>query len=178
VVFNPNQSQNPPNGSNRLIFPKVNITHPTELQKGYIDLLIRYPWVWFFTLTFHRPVHPEQADKRFYRWIRPINEDVYGKRFRDKGLGVLWTKAIELQKREVIHFHGLLGPENLSKFNHFEYMNLWYNQGNGFARIYPYDSEKVLWYVSKYVIKGGEIDIFIPPSYKDREKIQSLSLLR
>ena len=164
-------------GSNRLIFPKVNITHPTEIQKAWIEFLTPLPWQWFATLTFHREVHPEQADKRYRRWVRHLNEDVYGRRFREKGLGIFWTKAIEFQRRGVQHFHALLGPGDLSKFNHFDYMNLWYNEGNGFARIYPYDSEKVLWYVSKYVIKGGEIDIFLPPSYKDREKMLSLSLL-
>jgi hypothetical protein len=91
---------------------------------------------------------------------------------------VLWSKAIEYQRRGTLHFHALIGPELLKDVNHFEYMNLWYNKGNGFARIYPYDPEKAEWYVSKYVVKGGEIDIFLPPSYKGREKMLSLSLLR
>jgi hypothetical protein len=173
-----NQSNDSISSSSCLIFPRVNITAPSEIQKAWIAFLKRYSWAWFATLTFHKEVHPEQANKRFKRWIRHLNENLYGKRFREKHLGVLWSKAIEYQKRGTLHFHALMGPELLKDVNHFEYMNLWYNKGNGFARIYPYDPEKAEWYVSKYVVKGGEIDIFLPPSYKDREKMLSLSLLR
>ncbi len=41
-------------------------------------------------------------------------------------------------------------------------MELW-NRDNGFARIYPYDPAGALGNVSKYVVKGGEIDITLPP---------------
>jgi len=35
---------------------------------------------------------------------------------------------------------------------------------NGYARIWPYDREQgARVYVSKYVLKGGEIDVNIPP---------------
>jgi hypothetical protein len=168
-----NQSSNNP-----LVFPRINISFPSKLQKAWIQFLNQYPWAWFATLTFHHDVHPEQADKRFYRWIREINESIHGRRYREKGLGIIYTKAIEYQKRGVLHFHALMGPDDLNSRNHFDYMNLWYNEGNGFARIYPYAPEKAEWYVSKYVVKGGEIDVYLPPSYKDREKMQSLSLLR
>jgi hypothetical protein len=41
-------------------------------------------------------------------------------------------------------------------------MALW-NRDNGFARIYPYDPAGAPGYISKYVVKGGEIDISLPP---------------
>ena len=44
----------------------------------------------------------------------------------------------------------------------FAWMELW-NRDNGFARIYPYDPAGAPGYVSKYVVKGGEIDISLPP---------------
>jgi hypothetical protein len=167
-----NQSSNNP-----LVFPRIIISSPSELQKAWVQFLNQYPWVWFATLTFHHDVHPEQANRRFHRWIRKINESIHGRRYREKGLGIIYTKAIEYQKRGVLHFHALLGPNELSQLNHFAYMELWYTEGNGFARIYPYSPDKAEWYVTKYVVKGGEIDIYLPPSYKDREKMQSLSLL-
>jgi hypothetical protein len=42
------------------------------------------------------------------------------------------------------------------------YMDKW-NKDNGFARILPYDKEKgAIYYMVKYVVKGGEIDPYIP----------------
>jgi hypothetical protein len=164
--------------NNALVFPRVNISSPTELHRAWINFLHKYPWCWFATLTFKNEIHPEQANRRFYRYIRKINKTLFGNRYYEKGLGIMWTKAIEYQKRGVIHFHALLGPEDLNSLNHFDYMELWHTEGNGFARIYPYSPEKAEWYVTKYVVKGGEIDLDFPPSYKDRESMQFLSLER
>jgi hypothetical protein len=41
-------------------------------------------------------------------------------------------------------------------------MNMW-NEENGFAHILPYDKKKgAIFYMVKYVLKGGEIDLYIP----------------
>jgi hypothetical protein len=38
-----------------------------------------------------------------------------------------------------------------------------YPGGNGFCRIEPYDrSRGARFYLAKYLVKGGEIDLFIP----------------
>ena len=143
-----------------------------ELQEGWVEFIKRYePFTWYVTLTFKEPKHPESADKAFFRWIRHINECLYGRRYREKKKGVTWIKCMEYQKRDVIHFHCLIGDPHLYKLKRLDYMKAWeydcYRSKelvNGFARIFKYDAARgAVNYCSKYVLKGGEIDIYISP---------------
>lgn len=131
------------------------------IQQGWVDLLNRWRFNWFCTLTFRDHTHPEAALKRFSVWISKINEELYGKRYYKRGQSIYWVNAIEFQKRGVIHFHALLGaPENLNhKVRRLKFMDIWYDLA-GIARIEEIeDDEAVYKYVSKYVAKGGEIDV-------------------
>ena len=129
------------------------------------------PFTWFVTLTFKEARHPESADKAFFRWIRHINESLYGRRYREKKKGVTWIKCMEYQKRDVIHFHCLIGDPYLYKLKRLDFMEAWecgcYRNKelvNGFARIVQYNATRgAVNYCSKYVLKGGEIDIYISP---------------
>lgn len=85
----------------------------------------------------------------------------FGTHYRKHGEGVWFVNAMEWQKREVLHFHSLIGG-GISHLDRFSWMELW-NRDNGFARIYPYAPTGAPGYVSKYVVKGGEIDIYLPP---------------
>lgn len=158
------------------------ISHQTtpELRESWVSLIKRYePFAWYGHLTFKDHVHPEQADKRFRRWLNKINETLFGLRYRKHGEGVYGFKAIEHQRRGVIHFHFLMGG-GVERLRRLTYMDLWAAE-NGWARIYPYDSNQgAARYVSKYVLKGGEIDPFFSPAARGRfggEPVQ-LSLLR
>jgi hypothetical protein len=134
----------------------------TTLRDAWIQFIRKLePLDWFATFTFREPVHPEQANRRYHRFIRTLNETTYGKRYREKGLGVYHINALEWQKRDVLHFHSLIGG-GVSNLDQFYWMELW-NRDNGFARIFPYQSSGAPGYVSKYVVKGGEIDIYLPP---------------
>jgi hypothetical protein len=138
-----------------------------SLREAWIQLIRRIePLDWFATFTFREPVHPEQANRRLHKFVRTLNEIRFGKRYREKGLGICLISAIEWQKRGVLHFHSLMGG-GLRDLDKFHWMELW-NRDNGFARIYPYDPDGAPGYVSKYVVKGGEIDIFLPP-WKERQ---------
>jgi len=96
------------------------------------------------------------------------------------------VRAMEKQKRDVIHFHCLLGSPELYKLKRLDWMYQWedncgwevsgypadpnrfdrlftgeqaktFNIKNGFARIYKYDSRlDGKNYVSKYVTKGAD----------------------
>ncbi len=143
-----------------------------DLHQAWINFIKRYePFMWYVTLTFKEPKHPESADKAFFRWIRHINESLYGRRYRERKKGVTWIKAIEYQRREVIHFHCLVGSPELYKLRRLDFMKLWESDCmntqeiiNGYARISKYDhSRGAINYCSKYVLKGGEIDISISP---------------
>ena len=143
-----------------------------ELQEGWVEFIKRYePFTWYVTLTFKEPKHPESADKAFKRWIRYINECLYGRYYRDKKKGVTYFKCMEYQKRDVIHFHCLIGDPHLYKLKRLDFMKAWETDChrskelvNGYARIEKYNAARgAVNYCSKYVSKGGEIDPFISP---------------
>jgi len=143
-----------------------------SLKEAWAEFIKRFePYEWYVTLTFKEPKHPEAADKAFIRWIRYINECLYGRRYRERKKGVTYVKCMEYQKRDVIHFHCLISDPHLKKLKRFDFMEAWETDChrskelvNGYARIYPYNAARgAVNYCSKYVLKGGEIDVYISP---------------
>lgn len=143
----------------------------TDLRQAWCDLLGRWPWDLFGNHTFREDTHPESAFKRFRLFISILNRKLYGPRWHKRGQGIRWVCAMERQARGVVHFHSLLaspelvellrsswvpaGPDGMQN----EILELW-NSLAGFARIEPIESaELVRGYVSKYVVKGGEIEL-------------------
>jgi hypothetical protein len=129
-----------------------------ELKDGWVELLGRWAWEWFATLTFERPrVHPEGADKTFRAWISKVNDARFGRRWRKQGKGVLWARGIEFQRRGSVHFHVLVA--RVGKVRRLSMMDEWAELA-GWARIRPVEhQDRVAKYVAKYVAKGGEIDL-------------------
>lgn len=139
---------------------KISFDSLHEAWTGFVGQF--EPFDWYLTLTFREEVHPEQADRRYNRFLRQINESLFGRRFREKGQGIYHVRAIEYQRRGVLHFHSLMGG-GVWKLRRLSYMDLWYSE-NGIARIEPYNPNLgARSYLSKYVSKGGEVDIFLPP---------------
>lgn len=143
-----------------------------DLKEAWVEFIKRFePYEWYVTLTFKEPKHPEAADKAFIRWIRYINECLYGRRYRERKKGVTYFKCMEYQKRDVIHFHCLIGDPHLHKLKRFDFIEAWKfdchrskELVNGYATIYKYNAARgAVNYCSKYVSKGGEIDPFISP---------------
>jgi len=143
-----------------------------DLKEAWAEFIKRFePYTWFVTLTFKEARHPESADKAFKRWIRFINECLYGRRYRDKKKGVTWIKCMEYQKRDVIHFHCLLADPYLYQLKRMTFEQAWEQdcQGkegliNGYAKVKLYDARGgAVNYCSKYVMKGGEIDLYVSP---------------
>lgn len=134
-----------------------------SLHEAWTGFVGRFePFDWYLTLTFREEVHPEQADRRYSRFVRQVNESLFGRRFREKRQGIYHVRAIEYQRRGVLHFHSLMGG-GVWKLRRLSYMDLWFAE-NGIARIEPYDPNLgAKGYLSKYVSKGGELDIFLPP---------------
>jgi hypothetical protein len=127
------------------------------LRDDWVVFLRRWTWQWFCTFTFRDMVHPESANKRFHLFVSKINRELYGQRWFKKGKGVLWVRALEYQRRGVIHYHALFaGVHDLRRLT---WMDTW-NELAGFARIEAIrDTMAVRRYVSKYVVKGGELDL-------------------
>lgn len=76
---------------------------------------------------------------------------------------MLWARGLEMQKREVIHYHFLMSrvPGDLSRF---AMMAAW-DEMAGYARIHPYEAAKrAESYVVKYAAKGEEVDFCGPLS--------------
>jgi hypothetical protein len=147
------------------------------LQQEYASWLADFNWQWFVTLTFRYPPHPEQAKKYFMKWIHWLNRKLYGNRYYRKTKGVFWALALEYHKSGVIHFHALLGDiEDLNvKLSRSEARNKWF-QIAGIGRVDPIDDKlnAVTNYVSKYIVKGGEIDL--SPALRKFEEQKHLGL--
>ena len=130
------------------------------LTEAWSNLIGRWSWDWFATLTFRGDaIHPEAADKRFRVLISKINRKLHGPRWSKHGKGVRWVRAREHQRRGVIHFHALLGGDRLAELRRLSWMDEW-NELAGYARIEPpRSSQAVRDYCAKYVVKGGVIDL-------------------
>jgi hypothetical protein len=156
-------SQTPAGG----VLPRLVIREETNLEKpykyrvvdGWAELIQRYPWEWFVTLTFTESIHPEASLKVMRVWISMLNRELFGRRwYKKEPYGVYWIAAIEMQKRDVIHLHLLMN--GVKDTRRLTYMDIWASMGNknGYSRIYPVESQiAVSRYLSKYVAKDGEI---------------------
>jgi hypothetical protein len=123
-----------------------------DLQAPLGQWLGTFPWDWYATMTFAEPVHPEQAVKRWDRWVRDLE--------RRQAHRVRWARALEYQKRGVIHYHALVWFGGASQAHRLTAMDQWVLIGGGFARIVTYDPHLgATHYLGKYIAKGGEIDL-------------------
>lgn len=123
---------------------------------------------WFGHFTFAEPLHPEQANRRWLRFVRQVNRELYGNRHYKHGQGCTWVRGTENQKREAIHYHGFFG-NGVHKLRRMSFVDLWYEQSEGICRIYPYDGRmNAKEYITKYQLKGGDIDVYVPSSLTDR----------
>jgi hypothetical protein len=134
------------------------------LAESWTSFLSRYHWDWFCTFTFREAPHPEAADKLFRFWLSELNRSLYGRRWAaHPDGGVYWVRALEWQKRDVLHYHALLGDvKDLNESaKRLHWMDRW-NELAGFAKIeVPHGRGAVAAYVAKYVAKGGEIDVSV-----------------
>lgn len=117
-------------------------------------------------------MHPELAEKKFRYFIGDINRALFSRKWYEHGDGVRWVRALEMQKRGVIHFHALIGGVGVEDLRRLTYMDKWEDIA-GFARIEPVKSSyAVRCYVSKYVLKDGEIELGGPLRYGDGPLLQ------
>jgi hypothetical protein len=122
-----------------------------QVQDGWGQFLARFPWDWYFTLTFRELVSPQQAVRIFRRFARDIEEAA------DMPIG--WFRVSEYGTRGGrLHMHGLM--LNVAHLSRLWWMDEW-NRRAGYARILPYDASKgAAYYCGKYLTKqGGEWDL-------------------
>jgi hypothetical protein len=156
---------------------------PERVRHGWGELLSRYPWDWFATLTFRRDVGvgAESASRNFKTWLyesllqEALRRDlatrasasskakgVWPNLYRKKRRAAVpvYVLGIEEHQDGVIHLHALVRlPAMLSKASRRAAHGVWWTR-HGFARIEPPKSQgEVASYVSKYVVKDGELEI-------------------
>jgi hypothetical protein len=145
---------------------------PIQIQREYTEMLMRPGWKWdiFGHLTFREPIHPESADKVFTKWLHIINRQIFGVRYwnRKKTDGVLSARGLEMQKREVIHFHFLMS--RIPGEMHRLWMMAEWSKLAGYARIHPFvagmGGEA---YICKYATKRGDIEFGGPVELMPKE---------
>ncbi len=141
-------------------YNRENHVNCQALQEAWVTLLSRYSWDWFCSFTFRGEiVHPERASKTFNLFLCKINRAIFGNRWYKHKKGIRWVRAIEMQKRGVLHYHALIAGKGLQDLRRLTFMDEW-DELAGYARIEPLRSSQAVYsYISKYVTKGGEIDI-------------------
>ncbi len=128
------------------------------LQEAYEEFLNRWRWDLYTTNTFRHDIHPEKANKQWRLWVSKMNRHLYGHRWQKRGKGLYWCRVSEFQERGVLHFHGLLGGAGAATLDFRRWQDEWFRLA-GQARIETPDcSEAVQRYLTKYLLRGAEID--------------------
>ena len=156
-------------------YNRENHVNCQAVQEAWIILLSRYRWDWFCSFTFRGEiVHPERAGKTFMVLVSKINRSLFGSRWHRRKEGIRWVRAMETQKRGVLHYHALIAGQGLQDLRRLTFMDEW-DELAGYARIEPLRSSQAVYsYVSKYCVKGGELDI--GGNFEDHEDPNQLSL--
>jgi hypothetical protein len=131
------------------------------LKRAWGDYLNVFPWDLFVTLTSLEPIHPESLDKLSNQIIHKLNREIYGQNYyKTPNVGILVAKAIEMQKRDVLHSHMLMAgvPE------HFYRKDLWrfiWEKKGCVNTVEKYDSRLGAgYYLTKYVAKEANIEMY------------------
>jgi hypothetical protein len=134
------------------------------------------PYEYWGTLTYRNaeeiPAH-HAADivaRRFQYFTGQLNERLYGKRWVRSGNSVWGAIATELHKSGYPHHHFLLGGDGLrAGLRRLDIMDMW-DKLYGFARVQDYQGDAATRYLTKYVAKGGVVDVFAGAKVRDRLK--------
>lgn len=153
-----------------------------KIQRSkYAEWIIKMAdWKRFVTLTFRVDKEFDVAKKYFYRLMRELNEDLFGKRyFRIVGKSYFsYVVAAEFQIREVIHFHFIA-----DKPINFGLTHRRWNELAGFAHTSIIRNKpSAVRYIVKYVVKSLKFDAYqsnwngtpvvIPKWWKEDQSIQ------
>lgn len=182
-------------------YKEMRIRQGKEAIKEYSLWVAQLPinWDWYVHLTFDKEI-PEwkrnwkvaketikevetisvdYAIRMFKRWRRIICEELWGRRFREKRLGLSYTLGIENEKTN-LHIHAILGNSfglNLNKLIcRMCIKGLWEEIGlrTGIARVENFDyvrfkKEQSVFYLAKHQIKKGNIKDFFVFNYEHFE---------
>jgi hypothetical protein len=137
---------------------------------GYAEFLGRIPWQQFWTLTFRVSkagrfggVHEEMADKAFRFFVSCINREIYGRNWGKRPhRGIMWARGQEFHRDGRLHFHAVAAAptDDLNRLiRRYDWHEFWYREFGRNRIEAPRSQADITGYVSKYVSKGGSIDL-------------------
>jgi hypothetical protein len=134
------------------------------VAEGYAALMGRYALPLFVTQTFANRSHPEAVCKAHRYFVGLLNNALHGKNWRRKGvIGAQSILGVERHRSGYPHSHAVIGHADLD-LGADEYqplriaLKLRCEEEWGFARLEVASSAvEVNAYVSKYVVKDGEL---------------------
>jgi hypothetical protein len=115
------------------------------------------PWDWFATLTFKDFKSIYSAQRHFIRWTRLINREIFRGRAKRDGASISWVAGYEKQERGALHIHALLANTDHLMRNHWA--KVWWQHTGGYADVCQARIQGATHYLTKYILKDGEIDI-------------------
>lgn len=155
-----------PGGERQAVGQVHSIGYYTPLREAWGDFVAGFAvWTAFHTLTFSeadriRPVSQAEALAKWRSYVQILNRDVFGGHYtRYVGHSYFaYCLAIERGARGQLHMHALT-----DRRTHWSLANkIWRNMA-GIVKIVPVvDVPGVARYVSKYVVKEGDIILYRP----------------
>ena len=139
--------------------------------------IIGAPFEFWGTLTYKNaeeiPAHHAEdiTSRRFKYYTGEINKRLYGKRWIRSGKSVWGAIATEKHLSGYPHHHFLMGGEGLrAGLRRLDLMDMWEHLF-GYARVQDYKGSAAARYITKYVSKGGIVDVYA--GAKVRDQLQS-----
>ena len=135
---------------------------PGAVREAWSEWLSAAPWDLFLTLTDGGYPHPEAMLKRGRYFCSKVNDNLYGRNWLKRGLGVEFVTGVELQKRGSCHTHSLIrlphhDVRDREQFSLARWQRFATSLG-GFAWLeVPKSTADITAYVTKYVLKDGEL---------------------
>jgi len=137
-----------------------------SIAKGYlrdewIDYVVNFAdWKSMITLTFKYPISEIKAKAIWRALVVKLGVKYLGKNYRRRYGHSYFAYCIgmEYQARGVVHFHIVV-----DQWIDYKYLHEIWNEWAGFALIEKVKSQSgVSVYITKYVLKDGQVDIFRP----------------
>lgn len=143
----------------------------SELRDTWSEYVENFSqWESFWTLTFAdrdrtHDVTRTEAEYLWRRLVQSLNTDLFGNHYtRIVGHCYFgYALAFEYQTRGALHMHALV-----DRRANWELANRLWRQMAGIIKIKKVDDvHKVSRYLSKYVTKGGDLNMYRPKAYKE-----------
>lgn len=143
------------------------MTRGVTLREAWGDWIGRQPWHLFVTLTSEKQTHPEAMSKRFRYCMKHVEQFMYGRRREPAGHTLQWVMGLERTKRGWPHTHAVVRFPNVPDVDlvpievfDLGYWQRWMTDTGGFAWLErPKSQQACVNYVSKYITKGGDLEL-------------------